>query len=177
MISIPTFENVTTSTWRTVYTSVAISQIISWHNSMSTNLICLRDDNSTSSIRLIMFVVLVPEDPHGLIQPMIVNTQQWLTILNLMMHDRQYDAVQLLCNGDESLRLWFHVFQITLPYTISSVTLTTVYDILMKPRIKWDTKEILNPITVTISYLKVTSHPLQLNCNHVIPISQCWSGL
>jgi len=78
------------------------------------NLICLRDSDSTRSIRLMKHVGLVFKDPHGLIWPMIVTMQKWFTIFNLLIKDHSAHEVQVLGEGYASSRLWFHTFVIRL---------------------------------------------------------------
>jgi len=103
-----------------------VSKIISRHTPTWPNCVCPRHDDSTRFIHLMKHVVLLFKDPHGIIGPMIVTMQKWFTIFNLLIQVCQYFAVQLLREGYASSRLWFHTFQISLQYTISSITFTTI---------------------------------------------------
>jgi len=105
---------------------LVISQIISWHTPTLPNSICPHNDDSTRSIHSMMRVVLVFKDPHGSIWPMIVAMQNWFTIVNLLIQDHQYFAVQPLWEGCASLQLWFHAFELRLQWTSSSITITTI---------------------------------------------------
>jgi len=90
---------------------VAISQLISRHTPTLPNSFYTCDDDSTGSTRLMKCVVLVFNDPHGFIWPMIVIMQKWFTIFNLLIQDRQYLAVEPLQEGYASSWLWFHAFE------------------------------------------------------------------
>jgi len=68
---------------------LAIWLIISRQTPTSPNSISPCDDGSTRSIHLMKRVVLVFQDPHGLIWPMIVTMQKWFTIFNLLIQDHQ----------------------------------------------------------------------------------------
>jgi len=105
---------------------VAISQIISQHTPTSPNSIRPRYNHSTSSIHSMKRVVVVFNDPHGLIWPMIVTMQKWFMILNLLWQDHQYLTFELSREGCASSRLWFHAFDIRLQWTIGSIKFTTI---------------------------------------------------
>jgi len=67
---------------------LGLSTILSLHTTTSPNLICPGYDDSTRSVRLMKYVVVVFKDPHGWIWPMIVTMQKWLRICNLLIQDR-----------------------------------------------------------------------------------------
>jgi len=79
---------------------LTISQIISQHTPLSLDSICPRNDDGTHSVRLMKHVVLVFQDPHGSIWPMIVTMQKWFMISNLLIQNRsELDVCSIVAGG------------------------------------------------------------------------------
>jgi len=66
-----------------------MNQSISRHTPISPNSMSPHDYDSTHSIQSIMRVLIVSKDPHGSIWPIIVTTQKWFMIFNLLIDDRE----------------------------------------------------------------------------------------
>jgi hypothetical protein len=99
---------------------LAISQIISPQTPRSLNSISPRDDDSTRTIRSMKCVVLVFEDPHGLIWPMIFTMQTWFKIDNLLIQDRRSFAV---CRGRVMSRCQYDFKRLNSDFSKPSVRL------------------------------------------------------
>jgi len=155
----------------------ASSQSIPQHTPKSHNSICPHDADSAHFACSMKRVVLVFQDPHGLIWAMIFTMQKWFTISNLLI---QNHSVPCSCST-VAVGLCIITIIISLIWDQTSVNhqfyyIYCCYDISTKPRIKYHTKEILNPITDTIPNLHGISHPLQLYVHWLIPCSQQWRG-
>jgi len=114
--------------------------------------------------------------PHGLIWPMIVTMQKKLfTIFNLFIQDGSVASSCSTVTGG----LYIIAIMISQAWDQTSVShqfhyIYYYYDLSTKPRIKWHTKEILNPITDTIQKLQATSRPQQLYFQQIMSYSQWW---
>ena len=126
-------------------------------------------------ICLMKRVVLVFNDPHGIIWPMIVTMQKWFTIFNLLIQDL---TLPCSCSTDVG-GLCIVAIVISCVWNQTSVNnqLNFIYyyhDISMKPIIKLHTKEILYLITDTMPIRQATWHPLHSYFHRLILYSQCW---
>jgi len=87
--------------------SLVGSQVISPHTITWPNLNCPRNDGSKRSIRSLKRVVLVVINRPGLHWPMIVTTQKWFTICNLLIKVHQQQLQVPSGTPGCSRRLWW----------------------------------------------------------------------
>jgi len=126
-------------------------------------------------MHILWHVVLLFNDPHGLVWWMILTMQEWFAIVDLFIQDRSVPcSCSTVTGGLCIIAIMFSRMWDGTPVNHQFVYSYYNYDILTKPGIKLHTKQILNPITDTIPNLQVTSQPLQSYFYGLIPYFQCW---